>query len=325
MNLTPPVVALCEKPRGGEDKAQVTVYNTKYKRKTKTCTFAMAGNFTHAAFSKDSKYLATYGRIRAEGQADGEENAESPRPTTAEGTLVLWNWSKSNVMATSKVIGEVANLRYHPTDVTVISVSGPGLMRLYKIGADTGIKDQPLLLPKRESENRFAGHTWLRGADSMLVAVTVDGKLFAFRRMKTTRGGGEGEGGESGDEVGKKDADETLAEGDGKGSGAAAGGQFELVLETEVPYVEPTAESPVKIRIHSITASAKGFVVGGNHGFIAVYERTDDVQNPFMLVKCFQVRLVFSFYSIVEVRNPRRLVIAAWTRYVQVPRRLSYG
>ena len=307
---SPPLIALCERPRG-EEKAQVrvdiwgqpialhdtlgmpgmqvTVYFTKVKRKPKTCQYTYKGAFVHAAFSKESKYLAAYGVAATSPSLaeDGEVSQAEAEPST-DGVLVLFNWNKGTVMATAKVQGEITCMRYHPSDVTTITMSGPGIMRAWKVGAETGIREIPFLSSRKETEHTFVGHVWLRDPEPFLVAVTEDGHLYVIQRMHGVTAGEAKKGEDELDGLSK--AAESKAAPSGKSGGTTGGGAsgagvggYDVVLDTIVPFVAgedmsvgEAEDASAKLKVTSIAASGKGFVVGGNHGFIAVYEKTDD-------------------------------------------------
>ena len=176
-----------------------------------------------------------------------------------ETQIVYWKWAVEKVMASAKGSFRVSRLRVNPDDASLVTTSGPQHLRLWRATMDPQLKDSPLVPGKREQDH-FVDHVWLKdtvgraGDDNLetrLLAVTDSGSMLVFEKVV---------------------ADD----------GAAA---YEVRYQIQAQLPEPTLGVPV--RVESLVASRKGFCVGGTRGFFAVYEKTDDTKDPFLLLKTF--------------------------------------
>jgi WD40 repeat protein len=91
--------------------------------------------FRHCAFSGDNKFLATIGG------------------TAADTLLVVWKWNSESVVAVAKCSPSVSRVRFVPRDSSLLTVSGPSYLRIWRCQGDA-LKELPMLPPKHEAEVR---------------------------------------------------------------------------------------------------------------------------------------------------------------------------
>ena len=85
------------------------------------------------AFSGDNKFLATIGGIGA------------------DTVLVVWKWNSEVAMAVAKCNPVVTRVKFVPRDSSLITISGPAYLRLWRCQGDT-LKEMHMLPPKHELE-----------------------------------------------------------------------------------------------------------------------------------------------------------------------------
>jgi hypothetical protein len=103
-----------------------------------TASLPCASDFTNCAFSGDNKFLVT-----AVGSGGG-----------GECMVVVWRWFNEVAVAISRCsAADITRVRFVPRDSSLITVSGPKYLRMWRCSADT-LKEMPMVPPKYESEVR---------------------------------------------------------------------------------------------------------------------------------------------------------------------------
>ena len=125
----------------------------------------------------------------------------------------------------------------------------------------------PLLSQSKEQEN-FVDHTWIKGGSVrrvIVLAETLDqASLSKSTQLSTSTGGGS--------------------------TGGSRSPSIYIFQPGDVPTVFELKQviqvnSVYNSRLETVVSHAKGFLLGGTNGYFAVYERTEDRKDPFVLIK----------------------------------------
>jgi len=139
------MVAVCEQ-RKGDGHPVIGLYDLAKTRRLRTLTYAANGSrFVSAAFSGDGKQLAAV--------------SEAP-----DFHIVLWAVDKGRVEAMAKQPGLHTRVSFCPRDpqrTTALVCSGPRSLKLWTLVEDSRLKDTPIYVGKRSSEQpEYTDHCW---------------------------------------------------------------------------------------------------------------------------------------------------------------------
>ncbi|GBG27688.1 Cilia- and flagella-associated protein 57 [Hondaea fermentalgiana] len=194
---------------------------------------ACIGEVVSMCFSGDSKFLFT--------------SIGAPRHE-----VFYWKWDAEKLIARSKCPTHATRVRFHPTDNSVVSVSGPGFFRLWKLGSNCQLKLQPTMQPKFEAEQVLVDHAWFD--ENTLITLHERGECTVFA------------------------------------ADASAATQTRCMKLVAVQNIRlETRDEADYLRAEVIAIHERGFVVGGNNGMLCAFEETTEGQEePFMCLKTFQ-------------------------------------
>ena len=233
------------------------------------------GKIASMAFNKDGRYLVTHGG------APGFD-------------LVVWRWEGEKVMARCKAPSVTTRVRFHPQDTSIITASGPALMRIWKMSSNYTLKLHQLLAPKREAADNWVDHAWLDG--KTMVALVESGALYVLQtdEAASEAAAGHGGGAAAGHGLG----------GAGGGGGGAAVRDMQLqpkatrMAVVQVIKLELRSEREF-VRAETVAATSKGFVVTGSCGYVGVFDAAPSgAAEPFMLIKTFYATTKEHFSSL---------------------------
>lgn len=191
------------------------------------------GEIVTMSFSGDSKFLFT--------------SAGPPRHE-----VFYWKWDAEKLIARSQNPMVGMRVHFHPTDNSIISISGPGMLRLWKLGGNSQLKLQPTMQPKKESGEVFIDHAWFD--EKTLLVLHERGTCTIFH------------------------------------ADASAATQTRSIKLNPVQsiHLQVREESDV-VRAEVLKVHERGFIIAGSNGMLFVYEETTEGQEePFMYVKTFQ-------------------------------------
>mmetsp|Transcript_38583 Transcript_38583/g.62503 ORF Transcript_38583/g.62503 Transcript_38583/m.62503 type:complete len:1299 (+) Transcript_38583:248-4144(+) len=152
-------IALCERTIGDTGVPQVSVYNVATEKRLRVLTTpdVASKEFVGASFSSDSKYLITLG-----GPPDW--------------TLVYWQWIQSKVLNVVKIGTPITRVRFSPWDSMHISVSGPKLLKFFRLQEGVLRAFNPLM-GKKEPQD-YTDHIW--ASEERVIAATSSGDVMIF-------------------------------------------------------------------------------------------------------------------------------------------------
>ncbi len=114
--------------------------------------------FELCAFSGDSKFLVT---------TSGD----------SEGVLMYWKWESEKLVAHGKGAANVSCVRMHPKDSSIVTTSGPGNFRQWRLGSDFSLKYMSVL-PSKLEHQKFADHMWTE--ESSVILATEAGIVYVL-------------------------------------------------------------------------------------------------------------------------------------------------
>lgn len=187
-------------------------------------------------------------------------------------TLSYWRWESEKLVVAVETKVELSRLQVNPKSHNQISCSGDCYLRFWEFSSnDMSLKEYDALLPlKTEKQHNFVDHCWVHS--NFLVAASKSGSVFIFEDSTLK---------ETVDVRGVAQESEEAAQ-----SGPTLGR----------PPRGKTEQIPVKLR--SVAPWGKGFVVGGDRGYVGVYQLDAKVAGN---AKCLGT---FWFPSMTE-RGPR--------------------
>eukprot|EP00948_MAST-09A_sp_MAST-9A-sp1_P000703 g703.t1 len=249
--------------------AQVSVYHTTKHDLLRTLTTESIGEFSSCCFSGDSKVLVALG-------------------SAPDFVLAYWNWSEQKLIASTKILlsgnATATSVCINQIDSSIVTVSGNKYFRVWnrERGRDLGLKPSTAigLSAKHEKNENFVDHQWL--SSNHLVLISEHGLFLIF--SVESHGMSDSQSG-----IGAKSAS--------KETDPAAESSVALLQRIHCDLGGP------KVRIQTVRGykrgdTSEGFIIGGTHGFMAVYERTEDKKTPFLLIRRFQAAAHDSILSL---------------------------
>ena len=226
-----------------------------------------------------------------------------------EWNVVVFRWEKLRCVgvvparAPNAPVAPVREIMWNPSEPSTASLVGVGSFRIFKM-TETGARPMPSALGKRNA-GAFTAHCWLpTEATGATGTGTESNPGNNNTRNKESERGAAGQTGDGKErkekESGKKEkTHDDHKKKDGKGADgdkqsgtqvcvvADDAGELLIVENGEVRAVLPSPGLHSGIDV-VVAHGTKGFICGGEHGKIYMYEKTDD-QQMFKLVKTFSV------------------------------------
>jgi WD40 repeat protein len=225
----------------------IVVYEWSTRRRKRTITGLDCGSapVTHLAFTADCKHLVV----------------QTGAPEWTLYYIALERGATARVLATHRNVAPsnktISSVDCHPTDSTLIALTGRGFFKLLRL-ADDALK--PIQVNLRRDPTHFTCHAWL--PDDRLVLGAMNGELWLL------------EGGEFKRVIADAGA-AALSAGSGGGLPASAGGSS----------VPTGATKPVS----ALLPFSKGFLAGCDGGLIKVLERSEDPRSQYKHTKTFAI------------------------------------
>ena len=253
-------------PRGGLNplglKSQVSVYHALQGVHLRTLSLSgMKGCFVNCAFTGDNKFLVAVG-------------------SEPDFKLVYWKWSNMKMISSVSMSSEVTRVRVNPNNPSQVTTTGPQHAKLWTLEKDLTLKCSSLMPQKKEKSEIFVDHAWTKmgassdgglGESGFILLATETGTIQVVRL----------------NEEGQPESRQTINlfaghKSHGAGGGSSSGGSSSSGGGGSNHHLHHHQ------KIQTIQAYAKGFVVGGSHGYFAVYEQTDDQKDPFLPIRSFE-------------------------------------
>lgn len=190
-------------------------------------------DITCLAFTSDSKFLVSL----------------SGGP---EFTLTYWRWESEKLVACQDIKVAVTRIQINPRNTCQISVSGLNYLRLWEYSTnDQAVKEfDAFLTLKQEKEQDFVDHCWIQG--TFFCAVTEDGLVYLFEESEL-----------------KTKIDIQKAISDAQDAGKGRDPPRERMGRMKGDGDKVPAPS---VDLVTLTAWGRGFCVGGNHGYLGVFQ-----------------------------------------------------
>jgi WD40 repeat protein len=174
-------------------------------------------------------------------------------------TITYWRWEVEKVMASHEIKQPVTRLHLSPTNGSMLSVSGPRYLRVYEYNSiNHGLQESPSMFPvQQEKQMNIVDHCWVLGA--FLCAATDDGHVHLF------------EDGEQGPEH-RVDVPvhEIIAKDESTGPKAVEKEQAKLLAKMGMGA--RAMKEPPAVKISAVAPWGRGFVVGGDQGYMGVFK-----------------------------------------------------
>ena len=238
-------VSLCESARhekDGEIRPQLSVYSLSTLQRLNTCCYESEGKFICSSFCSDNKYVVV---LCIEDQ---------------QHVTILWNWEKEKL---HKILSFPSSLKLHlvccpPSFDALYTVSGPLTLKLCYVGIDGSMRSNSLVPISKERSERVIDHIWLNphgNVQKLAILVEFESsdpqkKLFVYIFEST--------------------AESTFRENDQVHS------TFEL--RQTLPIFGAGVHT---LKPRCVMRSSRGFIVGGDRGFISLFEKTDDKKTAY--------------------------------------------
>ena len=285
-------VCVCETARLEKSEitvAQATVYSTSTLVKLKTILNSNAGaasssadcsgEYVCSAFSGDSKSLVLLLQLDDTDRTDARQ-------------IQVWTWDKERIFKCAVVPSKVLKISAAPA-LLLLATSGQGLLKTWYVAADATLKSANLLLPAKESPENFLDHAWLTsaGTEHRLVALS---ELDAGAAVAATANPSAGKAGGSVASNGSG-----ASKNQSQSAPVARASRQSLFLFEGVELPVGSAGPPISLELKStiflkteagarlsvVASTAKGFVLAGSCGFVALFERTDDRREPYAEIR----------------------------------------
>jgi len=167
-------------------------------------------------------------------------------------TITYWRWEVDKAMAMHDCKPQLplTRLQINPHNQNQFSISGPKYMKIWEYSVnDANLKECVSMYPgaNQEKQMDIVDHCWVLGV--FLVAATSDGKVHLF------------EDGEFKKEI---DVREIITKDEAKGAKAKE--------KEQAKALGLSLKTPPPVRLTSIAAWGRGFVVGGDQGYLGVFK-----------------------------------------------------
>mmetsp|Transcript_26950 Transcript_26950/g.48715 ORF Transcript_26950/g.48715 Transcript_26950/m.48715 type:complete len:1443 (+) Transcript_26950:61-4389(+) len=174
-----------------------------------------------------------------------------------ESTVTYWRWESEKPVSSHDIQLNVNRLLVNPSSPSQFSVSGPTYLRLWDYNPnDHGLNENPSMFPlKQEREMKVVDHCWVLA--TFLCAASEDGHVYIFE---------EGEQREDVDVRAVIEKDESV------GPKAAEREQAKTLQKLMGGDGPTAAVEPPGVRLSALAAWGRGFVVGGNQGYVGVFK-----------------------------------------------------
>ena len=238
-------LSVCESARHEKDgviRPQLSVYSLSTLQRLNTCLHESEGKFVCSSFCSDNKYVVV---LCLEDQ---------------QYVTILWNWEKEKL---HKILSFPSSLKLHlvscpPSFDALYAVSGPLTLKLCYVGIDGSMRSNSLVPITKERSERVIDQVWLTphgNVQKLAILVEFESsdpqkKLFVYIFEST--------------------AESTFRENDQVHS------TFDL--RQTLPIF---GEGMHTLKPRCIMRSSRGFIVAGDRGFIAVFEKTDDKKTAY--------------------------------------------
>eukprot|EP00931_Biecheleriopsis_adriatica_P102051 TRINITY_DN77078_c0_g1_i1.p1 TRINITY_DN77078_c0_g1~~TRINITY_DN77078_c0_g1_i1.p1 ORF type:complete len:1467 (-),score=402.16 TRINITY_DN77078_c0_g1_i1:134-4534(-) len=190
------------------------------------------------AFNADGKYLVSLSSL-------------------PDSTVTYWRWEVEKPVSSHDIQLSVNRLHVNPSSPSQFSVSGPTYLRLWDYNPnDHGLNENPSLFPlKRERQMKVVDHCWVLA--TFLCAASEDGHVYIFE---------EGEQREDVDVRAIIEKDESVGP---KAEQREQAATLQALMGGDAPTAVP---EPPPVRLAALAAWGRGFVVGGNQGYLGVFK-----------------------------------------------------
>jgi len=173
-------------------------------------------------------------------------------------TITYWKWEVEKAMASQdcKHTFPLTRLQVNPRNCNQLSVSGPQYMKIWEYHSNDGKLTEGVSMypgPNMEKQLDIVDHCWVLGV--FLCAVTCDGEVHFF------------EDGEYKDKINVRDV---IAKDDEKGQKAEEREQARALQS--MMGKEEAEEVAVPVTLYSIAPWGRGFVVGGDQGYLGIFK-----------------------------------------------------
>ena len=246
------------------------------------------GNYTALAFTGDSKYLVG---------------------VTSRQVITIWLWRKETVLTRIQVEKQLIPLdasitsikcapvgSYTNSFLTQISTSGNGHLRLWPVPAE-GVRDFKVeeidaFHPRTDQiKENFIDHQWIKGPnhDRKLIALaeTISNKYDTtsseLHSVITSNG--------SPTNVSTNLSTNSTSVGV-RSNGCLKTTVYIFQSIEAAPYLQlkqkiEKNDLPFQTRLSSFLVHPKGILVLGSHGYVGIYDKTDDRKDPYVFLKTF--------------------------------------
>lgn len=244
-------VSMCETTRNektNEMGSQVSVYSLSTLNRLKTLTHSVSRPFVCSAFCGDPKLLA----------------ALTDEP---DRHIVVWQWEKEKLYKTVTLSVNVSILRSAPCNSLMLTTTGHGVLKNWCIAADAMLRSNNFLPPAKEASENFLDHVWLpssQGLHKMVALADAEaGHESAASRTRKQN-------------VYIFEGRETPHS---SNLGTPSAPAMPIGLELKQTLV---LKLELGCKVEKIITSPKVFMLVGNFGLVATYERTDDKHDPYI-------------------------------------------
>jgi len=176
-----------------------------------------------------------------------------------DSTITYWRWEVDKVVASHEIKQPVTRLQLNPNNGSMLSISGPRYLRVWEYNSiNHSLQESPSMFPvQQEKQMNIVDHCWV--LSSFLCAATDDGHVHLF------------EEGEQGPEH-KVDVPvhEIIAKDESTGPKAIEKEQAKLLAKMGMG-AKAIKEAP-PVRLMALAAWSRGFVVGGDQGYLGVFK-----------------------------------------------------
>eukprot|EP00933_Yihiella_yeosuensis_P062327 TRINITY_DN65281_c0_g1_i1.p1 TRINITY_DN65281_c0_g1~~TRINITY_DN65281_c0_g1_i1.p1 ORF type:complete len:1448 (+),score=315.52 TRINITY_DN65281_c0_g1_i1:96-4439(+) len=173
-----------------------------------------------------------------------------------DSTVTFWRWEIEKPVSSRDIEIHVNRLHVNPTIGSQFTVSGPSYLRVWDYNPnDHQLKEHPSLFPlKLERQMKVVDHCWV--LNTFLCAASEDGHVYLF---------------EDGEQRENIDVLAVIEKHESEGPKAAEREQaktLQLLMGGDAPTA---AEESPPVVLSALSAWSRGFVVGGNQGYLGIF------------------------------------------------------
>lgn len=174
-----------------------------------------------------------------------------------DSTVTYWRWEIEKAVSSHDIQLPVTRLHVNPQNGNNFSVSGPKYLRLWEYNPnDHHLRENPSMFPlKQEKHMNVVDHCWV--LQLFLCAATEDGHVHLF------------EDGEHRQDV---DVRAVIAQEEARGQKAMERDQARLIQNLMGGGPPGANQEAPPVQLLSLAAWGRGFVVGGDQGFLGVFK-----------------------------------------------------